>query len=338
MTRTSSLLTAFAAAVAVCLFSSEAPAQSGTTYMPGAPQLNQQRVGPPDTTTTVTVSPLADGVYAAKVNYVWTGWVELPDGLLLIDSGLDERTAKVLADSIRARSGSKPFKYLVNTHAHKDHTGGNAYFVAQGAKVMAQAHAAAVIDSLAKIEAAASSPGNPRPAPAPVVRIDRRKTLGPASRTVELIWLGKRAHTDGDLIVYLPKQKVLFAGDLISNRAVPWMIDPKMDRLGWIASVDSLRSKRFASVIHLVPGHGVMEKPLEEIDYTWHYLHDAWDRASKIASYGTSVKAFKDWGYLGRYEGSEFYAEVHFMNMRRLYTEALGIKTPGRPGTRAYKK
>lgn len=339
MTRTSSLLTAFAALVVVCLSSSAAPAQDGTSYMPGAPQLSLRHDGPPDTTITVTVSPLAEGVYAAKVNYVWTGWVELPEGLLLIDSGLDERTARVLADSIRARSGAKPFKYLVNTHAHKDHTGGNAYFVAQGVKVMAQTHAAAVIDSMAKIEAAVHAPGNSNaPPPSPVVRIDRRKALGPASRTVEIIWLGKRAHTDGDLIVYLPKQKVLFAGDLVSNRAVPWMIDSKMDREGWIASVDSLRSKRFASVIHLVPGHGVMERPLDEIAYTWNYLHDAWDRASKIASYGTSIKAFKDWGYLGPYEGNEFYAEVHFMNMRRLYNEALGIKTPGRPGARAYKK
>jgi cyclase len=337
MTRTSTLFTIVASFVALLGCVPSAHAQEGTVYMPGSPQLAHQNHGPRDTTITVTVSPLAAGVYAAKVNYVWTGWVELPEGILLIDSGLDDRTAEVLADSIRARSGAKPFKYLVNTHAHGDHTGGNAYFVAQGATVMAQAHAAAEIDAEAKEAAARDTTGTMKALLKPTVRIEKRKVLGPASRSVELIYLGKNAHTDGDLIVYLPKQKILFAGDLVSNRAVPWLLDPNMSRLGWIASVDSLRSKRFASVTTLVPGHGVMAKPLDEIAYTWHYLHDSWDRAAKIANDGTSLAAFKDWGYLGPYEGDEFYTEVHFMNMRRLYNEVRGVKTPGRPGTRAYK-
>jgi hypothetical protein len=116
MTRTSTSFTIIASFVALLGCVPSARAQEGTVYMPGSPQLAHQNHGPRDTTITVTVSPLAAGVYAAKVNYVWTGWVELPEGILLIDSGLDDRTAKVLADSIRARSGAKPFKYLVNTH------------------------------------------------------------------------------------------------------------------------------------------------------------------------------------------------------------------------------
>jgi len=335
MTRASSLLAI--SAVLALVSAPSAQAQPGTTYMPGSPQLAHQNPGPRDTTITVTVTPLAPGVYAAKVNYVWTGWVELPEGLLLVDSGLDSRTAQVLADSIRARSGTKPFKYVVNTHAHGDHTGGNAYFAAKGATVMAQTHAAAEIDAEAKKAAESDTTGALKAALKPTVAIDKRKVLGPTTRTVELIYLGKNAHTDGDLIVYLPKQKILFAGDLVSNRAVPWLLDPHFDRLGWIASIDSLRSKRFSTVTTMIPGHGVIEKPILEINYTWHYLHDAWDRAAKIANDGTSLGAFKDWGYLGPYEDSEFYAEVHFMNMRRLYNEVKGIKTPGRPGTRAYK-
>ena len=342
MTRASSLpavLAVLAVLAVVALFGSvpSAHAQSGTTYFPGSPQLAHENRGPRDTTLTVTVSPLAPGVYAAKINYVWTGWVELPEGILLIDSGLDSRTAEVLADSIRARSGAKPFKYLVNTHAHGDHTGGNAYFVSKGATVMAQTHAAAEIDAEAKRAAESDTTGLTKAPSKPTIRIDRRKVLGPASRSVELIYLGKSAHTDGDLIVYLPKQKIIFAGDLVSNRSVPWLLDPKFDRLGWIAAVDSLRSKRFSSVTTLVPGHGTMDKPIKEIAYTWQYLHDSWDRAAKIANDGTSLAAFKDWGFLGPYEGDEFYVEVNFMNMRRLYQEAKGIKTPGRPGTRAYK-
>jgi len=50
------------------------------------------------------------------------------------------------------------------------------------------------------------------------------------------------------------------------------------------------------------------------------------------------VASVKGWGQLGAYEDNEFYEEVHFMNMRRLYNEALGKKTPGRPRARAIKQ
>lgn len=309
-------------AIAVALLTTPSAAQ--TSYLPGAkPPATKQPAQ--DSTITIEVHRLASGVFAAKVNYVWTGWVELPDGPLLIDSAFDDRTAVALADTIRARSGPKPVRYVVNTHAHGDHTGGNRFFAAGGATIIAQSKSAAKIDS---------TTGAAKPA----VRVDRRKELGPTDRKVEIIWLGKSAHTAGDLVVYLPKQKVLFAGDLVSSRAIPWMLDPNFDRLGWIASLDSLRSKAFV-FDQLVPGHGRMQAPIEEFRYTYGYLNDAYDKAFRMASWGTKVTAVKDWGYLGGpYEEDEFYNEVHFLNMQRLYNMARGLKTPGRPYMRAYKK
>jgi cyclase len=303
------------------LFASSADAQ--TTYLPGAEPPVKKKTGP-DSTITIDVRPLAPGVFAAKVNYVWTGWVELPGGPLLIDSAIDERTAKALADTIRARSGEKPVQYVVNTHAHGDHVGGNAYFAAAGATIIAQAKAAAKIDSTTK-------------AAKPATRVQHRKTLGPAERKVEIIWLGRPAHTAGDLIVYLPKQKVLFAGDIVSNRAIPWLLDPDFNRLGWIAALDSLMSKAFV-YDKLVPGHGVMADPVDELRFSRGYLNDAYDKAARTASWGTSVDAVKEWAYLGPYEDSEFYEEVHYLNMRRLYNQALGKATPGRPQMRTVKK
>ena len=300
------------------------PAAAQTTYLPGAEPPAKKKAAGQDSTITIEVHHLAPGVFAAKVNYVWTGWVELPGGPLLIDSALDERTAAALADTIRARSGPKSVQYVVNTHAHGDHIGGNAYFAASGATIIAQSKVAAKIDSITK-------------ASKPSLRVDRKKVLGPADRKVEIIWLGKPAHTLSDMVVYLPKQRVLFAGDLISNKAIPWLLDPDMDRLGWIASVDSLMSKAFAFDT-LVPGHGVLASAVEEVRFTSGYLKDSYDKAAKMAGWGTSLNSVKDWAYLGPYEGSEFYDEVHFLNMRRLYNQARGIKTPGRPQARAIKR
>jgi glyoxylase-like metal-dependent hydrolase (beta-lactamase superfamily II) len=140
------------------------------------------------------------------------------------------------------------------------------------------------------------------------------------------------------LVVYLPKQKILFAGDIVSNRAVPWLLDPGMSVDGWLKSLDSLLTPAFKVQI-LVPGHGEIGKTAQEgIQFTNHYLIDARNKASEVAGWGTGLGQIRDWGYLGAYEGLEFYNEVHFMNMRRLYNEAKGIKTPGRRNMRVIKR
>ena len=109
-----------------------------------------------------------------------------------------------------------------------------------------------------------------------------------------------------------------------------------MSLKGWEASLDSLLGNRF-DADSLVPGHGVIGPRIAAAGWAKRYLMDAWDKASTTASWGTSELAFREWGDLGAYEEIEFYQECHFMNIRRLYREAKGIKTIGRPRTRALK-
>ena len=299
-------------------------------YFPGA---EPNRDSGPDTLS-IEVKQLAPWVYAAKVRYVWTGWVELKDGILVIDSAMDEPSAMALADTITARSGRKPIKYLVNTHAHEDHYGGNQVFLAKGATLIAQKGAATKIDSI-MAHGPAAEDGGSRIVKASM-GVDRKKVLGSGDRTVEIVWLGMKAHSGGDLVVWVPKHKICFAGDLVSNRAVPWLLDPDFSRTGWVATLDSLVHRY--RIDTLVPGHGVFAPPHVSLKYTRGYLADANAKAVEVVGYGTHVASIKGWGELGAYEDSEFYQEVHFMNMRRLYNEAKGLKTPGRPRTRAIKQ
>ncbi|MGE5175124.1 MAG: MBL fold metallo-hydrolase [Hyphomicrobiales bacterium] len=299
------------------------PSPAEQVYLPGA----KPAIPPKDSTLTITVRPLAPGAYAAKVNTVWTGWVELPDGILVVDATMADSAGAALADTIRARSPGKPFEYLVLTSAHLDHITGAPRFLGAGARLVAQASVADEIDSTLGIT----------PDSAKEIRVKNRERLGTAAEPVDVVWLGRDAASRGDLVVWLPKQRILYGGDLVTNRSVPWLMDRDFDADGWIASIDSLFTKAFA-IDTVVPGHGDIGSANQALNFTKYYIQDARKKASEYAAWNASVLAVKQWGYLGAYEGLEFYDEIHWMNMRRLYWEAKGIKTPGRGRVSAIRK
>lgn len=309
-----------------------------------------------DSLVMIQVHPLGPGVYAAKNRFVWNGWVELPEGILVVDGGYDARSASALADTIRARSPGRPFRYLVVTSGHTEHIGGIRTYASLGVTVLAHPEVAAAIrDSIpggagssaggaasstggAKKSASSASSKKKTPSKAatpetpkgPLVEVKSRMLLGPASRRVEVEWLGMPANSAGDLVVYLPKQRALFTGDLAWHRAVPWIVDSKFNYKGWLASLDTLLTPRFA-VDSLVPGHGTMASKVNGLMYTRRYLVEAMDKAAQLASWGVPVQEMDERGYLGPYEDAEYYDPIHFYNMRRLHQLAKGIETPGRP-------
>jgi glyoxylase-like metal-dependent hydrolase (beta-lactamase superfamily II) len=300
------------------------PAHAQLWYMTGA----EPPPVPKDSTLTIRVQSLAPGVYAARVNYVWTGWVELSDGLLVIDAAMADSAGTALADTIRARSPNRPFRYLVVTNAHEDHIRGARPFLEGGATLVAPSGAHARIDSILGRSRDASKE----------IGIGKRKRFGDATRPVDVVWFGRPAVSRADLAVYLPKQKVLFTGDLASHRAVPWLLDRDFNLKGWRAALDSLQlSKRYPATT-AVPGHGLLGTADDVLQFTRRYLLDAEEKAKKSAEWSLPLAEIKRWGDLGAYEGLEFYDEIHFMNMRRLYNEAKGIKTPGRGRSSVVRK
>jgi glyoxylase-like metal-dependent hydrolase (beta-lactamase superfamily II) len=303
-----------------------------------------------DTLVVIEVHPLGPGVYAAKNRYVWNGWVELPEGILVVDGGYDARSAAALADTIRARSRGRPFRYLVVTSGHTEHIGGIRTFASLGATVLAHPEVAAAIRDSIPVGArpaadgtakSASQPpatkkgktGSKKAAPegpkGPLAEVKARTTLGPADRRVVVEWLGMPANSAGDLVVHLPKQRALFTGDLAWHRAVPWIVDSRFSYKGWLASLDTLLTKRF-DADSVVPGHGAMASKIDGLMYTRRYLVEAMDRAAKLAGWGVAVGDMDEQGYLGPYEDAEYYDPIHFYNMRRLHQLAKGIETPGR--------
>src|SRR5262249_27785957 len=110
---------------------------------------------------------------------------------------------------------------------------------------------------------------------APNITVTDRLTLYRGDREIRLLYIG-RGHTAGDLVVYLPKERVLCSGDMLVNQ-VANLVDGYVNE--WPDAIDKLRSLDFTDVI---PGHGDPFKGKDRIDWFQAYLKDIWQQASKL--------------------------------------------------------
>jgi glyoxylase-like metal-dependent hydrolase (beta-lactamase superfamily II) len=131
----------------------------------------------------------------------------------------DQAGSSVLAESfitkIKEKFPTKPIRYLVPTHFHSDHAGGARAFAAEGATIVTTS------GNQRYFEEMVSSPRTMVPdrlastkLKARVEGFRKKHTITDGEQTVELIDIGASPHSDEMIAVYLPKQKVLFQGDM----------------------------------------------------------------------------------------------------------------------------
>ena len=166
------------------------------------------------------------------------------DGVVLVDTKLPGGGREML-ETIQAVS-DKPVATIINTHAHLDHTGGNAAFA--GAKeIVAHERAKA---AMLKLEAF-QGPGA-RFLPNTIVT-DRMTLLDGPDR-IELYYFGP-GHTDGDLVVVFPEKRIAYFGDLFPSKAAP-VIDTANGGSG-VAFPDTLAKAvaEIKGIVQVITGH-----------------------------------------------------------------------------------
>jgi glyoxylase-like metal-dependent hydrolase (beta-lactamase superfamily II) len=229
----------------------------------------------------VTAQPIRPGVAVLFGNGGNIGVSYGEDGTLIVDDQFAPLAGKIQAAI--AGLGASPVKYLVNTHWHFDHAGGNEPFGQAGALIFAQTR---VRDRLAAGGTVAGNNSPPAPKAAlPVVTYDHAVTFNLNGDTIDVIHTGG-GHTDGDSVIYWRKANVLHTGDMMmKNSGFPFVdlsSGGNVEHL--LVSLDQLIAMTNADTV-IIPGHGPLADRADLI---------AW--RGMIATAVERVKALKDAG------------------------------------------
>jgi cyclase len=274
------------------------------------------------------LTEIADGVFAhVQPDGGWclnnAGLVVGADGHgVLVDTAATERRARHLRAEV-LRVAPAPPRTLVTTHFHGDHTFGHRFFP----EALVVAHADARTEmAAAGLGLTALWPDVPWGDIGPTLpHLTYREalTLHLGEDRAELIHLGPAAHTTGDTAVWLPRQRVLFAGDVLMNGVTPFCL------MGSVSgSLTALRRLRALDPVTVVPGHGPVGGP-GLIDANEEYFHRLVQQARQGAAAGLTPLQ------LAREQGPGPYADLRdaerlVPNLHRAYAELAGA-APGAP-------
>jgi glyoxylase-like metal-dependent hydrolase (beta-lactamase superfamily II) len=183
-----------------------------------------------------------DDVYVIRNPFVPgnTTAVITGEGVILVDDKFDIDHDNVVA--MLKTVTNQPIKYVINTHYHADHSGGNAKLQAAGTLVVASEQARQRM-------VGGNQPGLPD------LTVQPRGTIWLGGKSAEIYWMG-RAHTDGDVVVLFPQSRVLAAGDMYTHGdGTPQLVDHAGGGSAkeWTATVEEVLKLDFDTV---VPGHG----------------------------------------------------------------------------------
>jgi len=226
---------------------------------------------------TSVVASAADAIPAAKVVrlndhvYALLGPVDLPNagnhgymvnsaviigkaGVVLVDTGFSRAIGEHIKKTIRSIT-PKPVTVVINTHDHGDHTLGNIAF--KGATIISSEKCKEVMGKTGYewIGLLESMTGQTFPDTKPLVA---SKGYAPGMhRHVKLegidfsLWVPPGSHTNNDLVVYLPKDKILISGDILESEIAPNFRDANVKN--WIGTLAKIQTMPISKII---PGHG----------------------------------------------------------------------------------
>ena len=175
-------------------------------------------------------------------------------GVILIDSGGSDEVGNHLARTI-AKITPKPVTHIINTHHHGDHHLGNIAF--KDVEVLSSQQCRKLVEETGDEWVALMEDmighklPNTKPVPASVTFPDESRSDRHVQGVKLMLWVPQGSHTPGDMMVYLPDDKVLIGGDILVNTIVPNLRNAHLKH--WIATLEKIQRLETGAI---VPGHG----------------------------------------------------------------------------------
>lgn len=255
--------------------------------------------------------------FGLNANY---GVIDTPEGSILIDSGASTVAAKLLEAEARKLTG-KPVKWVINNGVQDHRWLGNGYFAALGAQIIALQRTATTQARLGKGQIESLLPelkeqmnGTvPTTAAKPLAGDTQTLTLG--GRTLELRYFAD-AHFAGDAVVWLPKEKILFAGDHIYVDRLLGIL-PESNAETWLQAFKQAIALQPARI---VPGHGrvcdIAQAQRETGDYLAFVVDGTKKFAEDMAGVDAAVSAMKE---APAFKHLRNFDDLHRGNVNRAY-------------------
>lgn len=263
--------------------------------------------------------------------YCNNGWIVFNDYVLVVDANYPAGAA-IVSPKIREVT-PKPVRYVVDTHFHPDHAFGNQFWADAGAVVVAQVRTLEALQNSGADAWAREAKSRPDVANGrlklPDLTYTEMLAFDDGVHRVELRYFGV-AHTQGDTLVWLPREKILFTGDLCVNGAYNYLGNSSVAE--WIKVLESAKKLGAEKVC---PGHGPIGGP-EVIDDQQGYFIELlrtvreWAAAKKtpaevkaaVPSIGAALRKID---HIARYVPTDFWLTAH---VDRVFQELGGAPLP----------
>lgn len=232
----------------------------------------------------IKTTKIVDGVFMLEGSGGNIGLSTGPDGPLVIDDQYAQLSEKILA-AIKKQQADKPVAFVVNTHFHLDHAGGNEAMRAVGARIVAHDNVRKrMVDGVKRPGFFNSEPT--APGAWPVVTFPDSVTFWWNGDEIS-VWHPSPAHTDGDAIVEFRKANVVHMGDVFFNGGYPFIdVGGGGDLDGYIAAHEAVLA-RTNDQTKIIPGHGPLASKAD-LAATLSMLKDVRARVAALVKRGLS--------------------------------------------------
>ena len=212
------------------------------------------------------------------------------DGVFMIDTQM-EHLVELIDTTQKKLSSNQDVKLILNTHFHRDHVRGNAYFKERGAIIMAHPNVRKYLENPKAIKALGREAPSFTPQYYPTIDVTEDKSIKMNGQSIAL-YHTPNAHTNSDLFVVFEEANIIHGGDLIFNRRFPFNdIDNGGSVMGYIAGIKKIMEVADKNT-KIIAGHGSIAT-LDDLQATIVMLNETHKIIKTLVDKGLSLAAIK---------------------------------------------